>query len=133
HSQPPLRASQGAGKTMPPLLGNPHSGLLMPVSLKAVSLPDFGTSPEQPQIPAATYEARVAAAYDRAACDWLAVYADREHFGNMAFLTGFEPRFEEAFLLLGPKAAACWLPATNRRAMRRSPACRLWSSGARNR
>ena len=75
----------------------------MPVSLKAVSLPDFGTSPEQPQIPAATYEARVAAAYDRAACDWLAVYADREHFGNMAFLTGFEPRFEEAFLLLGPK------------------------------
>lgn len=75
----------------------------MPVSLKAVSLPDFGTSPEQPQIPAATYEARVAAAYDRAACDWLAVYADREHFGNMAFLTGFEPRFEEAFLLLGQK------------------------------
>jgi hypothetical protein len=75
----------------------------MPVSLKAVSLPDFGTSPEQPKIPAAIYEKRVASAYARAGCDWLAVYADREHFGNMAFLTGFEPRFEEAFLLLGPK------------------------------
>jgi hypothetical protein len=75
----------------------------MPVSLKAISLPDFGTSPEQPQIPPAIYAERAAAAYDRGGCDWLAVYADREHFGNMAFLTGFEPRFEEAFLLLGPK------------------------------
>ncbi|MBV9392702.1 MAG: Xaa-Pro aminopeptidase, partial [Verrucomicrobia bacterium] len=26
-----------------------------------------------------------------------------EHFGNIVFLSGFEPRFEEAFLLLGPQ------------------------------
>jgi len=32
----------------------------------------------------------------------VAVYADREHFANIAFLSGFEPRFEEALLLLGP-------------------------------
>ena len=32
----------------------------------------------------------------------MAVYADREHFANISFLTGFEPRFEEALLLLGP-------------------------------
>jgi hypothetical protein len=30
----------------------------------------------------------------------LLVYADREHFANLAYLTGFEPRFEEALLVL---------------------------------
>jgi len=28
------------------------------------------------------------------------VYADREHFANMEYLTGFEPRFEEAILIV---------------------------------
>ncbi len=74
----------------------------MTISLKTVTLPNFGESPDRPVIPASTYDARVEAAYVSAGCDWLAVYADREHFGNIAFLTGFEPRFEEAFLLLGP-------------------------------
>src|ERR1700722_6389070 len=73
----------------------------MPVSLKAVALPEFGPLGEQPDIPAATYEARADDAYRRAGVDWLVVHADREHFGNMMFLSGFEPRFEEAFLLLG--------------------------------
>ena len=31
-----------------------------------------------------------------------AVYGDREHSANLLFLTGFDPRFEEALLLLGP-------------------------------
>ncbi len=75
----------------------------MPVHLKQVTLPAFGELSEQPKIPAAIYEARANAAYDRAGADWLAVYADREHFGNIVFLSGFEPRFEEAFLLLGPR------------------------------
>jgi hypothetical protein len=30
----------------------------------------------------------------------LIVYADREHFGNLHWLTGFDPRFEEALLIL---------------------------------
>ena len=30
------------------------------------------------------------------------VYADREHSANLAFLTGFDPRFEEALLVLAP-------------------------------
>ena len=32
--------------------------------------------------------------------DALAIYADREHGGNFAYLTGFAPRFEEAILIL---------------------------------
>src|SRR5579871_3051062 len=30
------------------------------------------------------------------------VYGDREHFANMTYLTGFDPRFEEALLIIGP-------------------------------
>ena len=73
----------------------------MTIGLRAIEVPDFGVPLEAPPIPPATYEARCRAAYDRAGCDWLVVYADREHLANMAFLTGFEPRFEEALLLLG--------------------------------
>lgn len=32
--------------------------------------------------------------------DFLFIYADREHGGNFGYLTGFEPRFEEAVLVL---------------------------------
>jgi len=32
----------------------------------------------------------------------LIVYADREHSANLAYLTGFDPRFEEAILVVGP-------------------------------
>lgn len=75
----------------------------MTIELRPVAIPEFGTIGLQPQIPASTYEARVDAAYKRAGCDWLIVYSDREHLGNIAFLTGFEPRFEEALFLIGPK------------------------------
>ena len=73
----------------------------MTVALKHIAIPDFGVPDARPVIPAATYEARVAALFTRAAADWVVVYADREHLANIAFLTGFEPRFEEALLLLG--------------------------------
>ena len=73
------------------------------VELAEIVLPEFGLPREEPAIPAATYEARVAAARRRAAdagYDVLIVYADREHFANLAYLTGFDPRFEEALLIL---------------------------------
>lgn len=74
----------------------------MTIRLAQIALPDFGPLGIQPHVPAGTFAARADEALRRAGTDWLAVYADREHFGNMAFLTGFEPRFEEALLLLGP-------------------------------
>lgn len=73
----------------------------MSITLRPVSIPDFGIPLERPAIPAATYAARCEKAYRAAGAEWLVVYADREHFANMSFLTGFEPRFEEALLLLG--------------------------------
>lgn len=74
----------------------------MSIILKPVSIPDFGVPLDRPALPATTYASRCDKAYEAAGCDWLVVYADREHFANISFLTGFEPRFEEALLLLGP-------------------------------
>ena len=75
----------------------------MPSALRDVVVPDFGLPLEAPRIPATTYEKRCREAYARAKCDWLVVYADREHVANIAFLSGYDPRFEEALLLLGPR------------------------------
>ncbi len=73
--------------------------------LTTIDLPRFGRSAVAPELPAAVYPARVERVRQRAAergCDWLVVYADREHSANLSYLTGFDPRFEEAVLLLGP-------------------------------
>jgi len=75
------------------------------IELAEIALPEFGLPGVEPVIPAATYETRVAAARQRAAAaghEALLIYADREHFANMAYLTGFDPRFEEALLILLP-------------------------------
>jgi hypothetical protein len=75
----------------------------MPIALRDVVVPDFGIPLEAPHIPPATYEKRCRDAYARAQCNWLVVHADREHLANIAFLSGYDPRFEEALLLLGPR------------------------------
>ena len=74
----------------------------MRVELRRLALPSFGTPLSAPTIPAGEYEERIAAFRAAAAAEWLVVYGDREHFANLAFLTGFDPRFEEAILVLGP-------------------------------
>jgi Xaa-Pro aminopeptidase len=74
-----------------------------PARLAAPKLPDFGASEIEPAIPAATYAARLDTLRVRAKAagfDLLLVYGDREHAANLAFLTGFDPRFEEAMLVL---------------------------------
>ena len=69
-----------------------------------VELPDFGMPDEMPQIPDAIYRDRLNRLQQRAGergYDRLIVYADREHSANLAYLTGFDPRFEEALLVIG--------------------------------
>ena len=74
------------------------------VEIVPIELPDFGGLDEPlPQIPVSEYEQRlvtIVARMKEAHLDILVVYADREHCANMAFLSGFDPRFEEALLLL---------------------------------
>src|SRR5262245_25294947 len=69
--------------------------------------PDFG--PAERPAPASSAEllARLEALRRGLAEDGLThavVYGDREHFANLAFLTGFDPRFEEALLVVSAAA-----------------------------
>jgi len=66
-----------------------------------VTVPDFRVTNPPADLPDHLYARRRRDAYSRAGCDWLVVYGDREHFANLAYLTRFDPRFEEALLLLG--------------------------------
>ncbi len=75
----------------------------MIIQLKTVPTPPLAiVDADAPEIPAAEYQQRLQALYQAAAADWVAVYADREHYANLTFLINFDPRFEEALLLLGP-------------------------------
>ena len=72
--------------------------------LATIELPDFGQPGPRPEIPAALYPARLARFRERATergWDRVVVYADREHSANLAYLSGFDPRFEEAVLIVG--------------------------------
>ena len=74
--------------------------------LADVELPDFGMPAAEPLLPPATYADRIERLRERMAArryDWLVVWADREHSANIAYLTGFDPRFEEALLVVGPR------------------------------
>ncbi|MHB8647490.1 MAG: aminopeptidase P family N-terminal domain-containing protein [Thermomicrobiales bacterium] len=78
------------------------------VELSEIALPDFGPPHIEPEIPVATYATRLRETRERAAYsgyDALLVYGDREHFANIAYLTGYDPRFEEGLLVLAPGRA----------------------------
>jgi Xaa-Pro aminopeptidase len=75
--------------------------------LADVDLPDFGRPASTPELPPALYAARLVRLRERMEAggyDRLVVYADREHSANLAYLTGFDPRFEEAILVVGDAA-----------------------------
>lgn len=75
------------------------------VELAELALPQFGLPTIQPTIPVETYQARIESALGQATeagHDALIIYGDREHSANIAYLTGYDPRFEEALLILVP-------------------------------
>ncbi|MDH3259930.1 MAG: aminopeptidase P family N-terminal domain-containing protein [Acidimicrobiia bacterium] len=73
--------------------------------LAKMHLPEFGMPETMPEIPVEVYAARLErlrARMHEQGYDRLVVYADREHSANLAYLSGFDPRFEEALLVVGP-------------------------------
>lgn len=73
--------------------------------LGEIELPDFGMPGTRPEIPHTTYRERLSHLWQRVrerGYDFLVVYGDREHSANLAYLTGFDPRFEEAILIIRP-------------------------------
>ena len=72
--------------------------------LARVDLPEFGTPDARPEVPPEVYARRLERLRERAAdrgYSALVVYADREHSANLAWLSGFDPRFEEAIAIVG--------------------------------
>jgi Xaa-Pro aminopeptidase len=73
--------------------------------LAPVDLPDFGMPDVRPELSPPLYAARLARLRDlmsERGYDRLVLYADREHSANLAWLTGFDPRFEEAICIVAP-------------------------------
>ena len=85
--------------------------------LATITLPEFGAPGHEPQMSPALFTWRMEQLHERmdeAGVDRVLVYADREHSANIAFLTGFDPRFEEALLVVSSDDVAvlvgneCW-------------------------
>ena len=73
--------------------------------LATIGPPAFDEPATRPEIPPAAYPVRIEALRARMTArgyDRLVVWADREHSAGISFLTGFDPRFEEAILVAGP-------------------------------
>jgi hypothetical protein len=90
----------------------------MPARSTQLELPEFGLPTVEPQISAATYRTRLDNLKRQARAqqlDFMLVYADREHFANLSYLTGYDPRFEEALLVvnLHEPARKPWLLVGN--------------------
>jgi Xaa-Pro aminopeptidase len=71
-----------------------------------IGWPEFGQAAYPPNTSCAELEQRVGklrARMDERKLTHLVVYGDREHFANIAYLTNFDPRFEEALLILSAR------------------------------
>ncbi len=73
----------------------------MTVSLERIAWPDMDVPAARPVISHQELLQRCDALYERAGCDWVCVYGDKEHYANLLYLIDFDPRFEEALLVLG--------------------------------
>jgi Xaa-Pro aminopeptidase len=70
-----------------------------------IDWPDHGSPDLPPPLSLAECAGRLAALRSAAAAhgyDVIVVYGDREHAANLHWLTGFDPRFEEAVLVVTP-------------------------------
>ncbi len=74
----------------------------MSIKLNHIPLGKFAKAINRPEITKSEYVERLNLLYASAKADWVFVYGDREHNGNLLYLIGFDPRFEETILLLGP-------------------------------
>ena len=75
----------------------------MSIKLTKVTLPDFGMPTSEPSLSPNIYENRLAQLRERMLqqnLDYVIVYADREHTANLTYLCGYDPRFEESFLIV---------------------------------
>jgi len=72
-----------------------------------IDWPEFGVAACPPPPSTAELDARIdnlRVRMDELKITHIVVYGDREHFANLAYLTGFDPRFGESLLIVGRTA-----------------------------
>lgn len=75
-------------------------------TLTDIALPDFGDPVAEPVLTREIYEGRLSRLRSRMAqhgLDAVVIYGDREHLANICWATGYDPRFEEALLVVTAK------------------------------
>ena len=98
--------------------------------LKEMDWPTTPTPEQPPTIPAEIYRQRLLnlrKKMEMSGCDLALIYGDREHFANLHFFTGFDPRFEEALLIV--PASAKPLLLVGNECSSYLPICPLWRVG----
>ena len=73
--------------------------------LSDIELPDFGDPVFEPVLDKSIYEARIARLRQRMTqhgLEALVIFGDREHVANISWASGYDPRFEEALLVITP-------------------------------
>ena len=73
--------------------------------LSDIELPDFGDPVFEPVLEKPVYEARIRRLRERMAqhgLEALVIFGDREHVANISWASGYDPRFEEALLVITP-------------------------------
>ena len=79
---------------------------MQPHRLIEIDWPDFGQPDLPPLLTRAELAARLTLIRDGMAergLDALLIYGDREHTANILWASGFDPRFEEALLVVRPE------------------------------
>jgi hypothetical protein len=73
------------------------------IELKAIEYPNPVIPNRLPELPKSEYESRlqkVRSLMKKNGFTHIVIYGDREHFANVRFLTGYDPRFEETLLII---------------------------------
>ncbi len=81
---------------------------MQPHRLIEIDWPDFGRPDLPPPLTRAELSARltlIRSAMAERGLDALVIYGDREHSANIYWASGFDPRFEEALLVIRPAGA----------------------------
>ncbi len=97
--------------------------------LTELDWPDFGQA-TPPLADAVEFQGRIdtlRARMEERGLTHLVVYGDREHLANLAYLTNFDPRFEEALLILRPDGKPLLL--TGNECEGYLPISPLWKTG----
>jgi hypothetical protein len=71
--------------------------------LAEIHLPEIGDATTEPALPRRVFDGRISRLRQRiaeAGFDAVVIYGDREHVANIAWTTGYDPRFEEALLVV---------------------------------